>query len=76
MVSTASARRPIFEETSGKAIQAAHRRKWTLVATVALVVGAIVGLLVYSNRKTAAEDLLVQQYLEIDANYFAENQAF
>jgi len=76
MVAPASARRPIFEETSGKAIQAAHRRKWTLVATVGLLVGVIVGLLVYSNRKTAAENALVQQYLEIDAKYFAENQAF
>jgi predicted negative regulator of RcsB-dependent stress response len=76
MVSPTAARRPIFEETSGKAIQAAHRRKWTLVATVGLVVGLIVGLLVYSNRMTAAEDVLVQQYLEIDAKFIAENQAF
>lgn len=76
MVNPAAVRRPIFEETSGKAIQAAHRRKWTLVVTVGLVVGVIVALLVYSNRKTAAEDALVQQYLEIDSKFFSENQAF
>lgn len=76
MASPAATRRPVFEETSGKAIQAAHRRKWTLVATVGLIVGAMVALLVYSNRKTAAEDALVQRYLELDAKFFSENQAF
>lgn len=76
LASPAPARRPIFEETSGKAIKEAHRRKWTLFATVAMVVGVIVGLLVYSNKQKAAEDALVQQYLAIDAQYYSENQAF
>lgn len=76
LVTPSGTRRAVFEETSGQAIQAAHRRKWTLVVTVALVVGAMVGLLVYSNKQTTAQEELVQSYLEIDAQFFAENQAF
>jgi len=75
-VAASTMQRPIFEETSAKAIQAAHRRKWTLVGFVAVVLAIGTGLFVYSWQKSKAERLLVQSYLEIDALYVAENQAF
>lgn len=75
-VAANSMQRPIFEETSAKAIRAAHRRKWTMLGTVALVVAIAAGLLVYSWQKNKAERTLIQSYLEIDALYLSENQAF
>lgn len=75
-VAAGSMQRPIFEETSAKAIKAAHRRKWTLVGSVAAVLAIGVALLVYSWQKSKAERQLTQSYLEIDALYVSENQAF
>lgn|GEM_PF-702066 len=75
-VAGGSVQRPIFEETSAKAIRAAHRRKWTLVGTVTLIVAIGAGLLIYSWRSSKSERELTQQYLEIDAAYLAENQVF
>lgn len=75
-VAAGSMQRPIFEETSARAIQAAHRRKWTMVGFVALLLAIGSGLLVYSWQKNKAERLLVQSYVEIDALYVSENQAF
>jgi predicted negative regulator of RcsB-dependent stress response len=71
-----SMKRPIFEETSAKAIRAAHRRKWTMVASVTLVCLVAAALLTFSWRKNRADRVLVQEYLEIDALYTAERQSF
>ncbi len=75
-VAAGSMQRPIFEETSAKAIQAAHRRKWTMVGFVVVLLAVASGLLVYSWQKSKAERQLIQSYVEIDALYVSENQAF
>ncbi|MFZ9521389.1 MAG: YfgM family protein [Silvanigrellaceae bacterium] len=75
-VGAGTVKRPIFEETSERAIKAAHRRKWTMIATVALVVLIGAGLLGFSWYKGRQERALTQAYLEIDAIYQNENQAF
>lgn len=75
-VASAAGKRPIFEETSERAIRAAHRRKWTMIGTVTLVVLIGAGLLTYSWQKSRTERTLTQSFLEIEAVYQAEIQSF
>ncbi|MEY4064145.1 MAG: hypothetical protein RIR26_353 [Pseudomonadota bacterium] len=69
-------KRPIFEETSAKAIRAAHRRKWTMVTTVALVCMVAAALLGFSWHRNRVERALVEEYLAIDSLYTTEKQSF
>lgn len=75
-IAASSMQRPIFEETSAKAIREAHRRKWTLISFVVVFCAIGAGLLVYSWQKNRSERALIQTYLEIDAQFVSENQAF
>lgn len=75
-VSAGSVKRPIFEETSEKAIRAAHRRKWTLLATLTAVVLVAAILLGYSWYTSRQQRLLTQSFLEIDSVYQEELRNF
>lgn len=75
-VAAGSMKRPVFEETSEKAIRAAHRRKWTMLGTIVLVVLIGAGLLTYSWSKSREERNLIQSFLEIDNLYQTENKTF
>jgi predicted negative regulator of RcsB-dependent stress response len=75
-VAASGGKRPIFEETSERAIRAAHRRKWTVVGTVVLVVGAGAGLLTYSWSKSRAERVVTQSYIDIETVHKDEIKAF
>lgn len=75
-IATGSVKRPIFEETSERAIRAAHRRKWTVIATVGLVVAIGAGLLIFSWQKGRDERALTQSFLDIEAVYQGELQSF
>jgi predicted negative regulator of RcsB-dependent stress response len=75
-VASAGGKRPIFEETSERAIRAAHRRKWTVVGTVVLVVAIGAGLLTYSWSKSRAERALAQAFIDIEALQQNENKSF
>jgi len=71
-----STRNPLFEETSERAIRAAHRRKWTLVSTVGLCIGLAVGLFAYHRAQVSAERDLTLAYLAIDGQYNDEQTKF
>ncbi|MEN9826187.1 MAG: hypothetical protein RI953_1932 [Pseudomonadota bacterium] len=75
-VATGTMKRPIFEETSERAIKAAHRRKWTMIATIGLVLLLGAGLLGFSWYTARQERALTQAFLEIDSIYQTENQTF
>ena len=71
-----STRNPLFEETSERAIRTAHRRKWTLVATIGLGIGVAVGLFAYHRAQQSAERELTVAYLAIDGQYSDEQTKF
>ncbi|MEY3901000.1 MAG: hypothetical protein RL189_306 [Pseudomonadota bacterium] len=75
-VASGASKRPIFEETSERAIRAAHRRKWTVIATVGIIVAIGTGLLIFSWQKGRQARALTQSFIEIDALYQGEIQAF
>ena len=71
-----SIKNPLFEETSERAIRAAHRRKWTLVGTVIAALTVIVAAMSYARIDSNSERKLVSEYLAIDATYTAELEKF
>lgn len=71
-----SASNPLFEETSHRAIRAAHRRKWTLVGVILLLVAAGVGLFVQHSVEVKRERALALEYVGIEGEFNAELQRF
>ena len=71
-----STKNPLFEETSERAIRAAHRRKWTLVGTVIAGISLVVAVMFYAQIDSKSERKIVTEYLAIDATYSAELEKF
>ena len=59
-----------------KAIKGAHRRKWTLIGAIFLLLVIIICIVIYHTIKTARENVIANQYAEIDSIYNQENLVY
>jgi len=66
----------LFDSNASQAIKAAHRRKWTLISFVIVLLIVIVSLVVYHEITTSQENIVANQYSEIDNIFNQENLAF
>lgn len=71
-----SAKNGLFEETSYEAIQAAHRKKWTLIGTFVLILGIIVALIVKDRVSVNTHEKIANEYAGIDLLYQQETARF
>jgi len=71
-----SARNPLFEETSERAIRTAHRRKWTLLASIGVVLGAAIGFWAFNKQQERTARSVAVEYVAIDTLYVDEQTKF
>ena len=69
-----SARNPLFDETSERAIRKAHQRKWTTLGSFGLILAiGVAAFLLQQNRKSS-ERTLTNEYLMADALFTSEQE--
>lgn len=66
----------IYEESAGRAIRLANRRKWTAIGALVILALVIIGGFAFNRTRTSAEKDVVKSYLSIDAEFMAEAQKF
>ena len=71
-----STRNPLFDQTSERAIRAAHRRKWTSILTLLSVVAVALGIYIWSHTSKTKERELTKEYLSIQADFEKEQETF
>jgi predicted negative regulator of RcsB-dependent stress response len=65
-----------YDDTALNAIRAAHRRKWTTIATITAVIGTGIGVFWYSSYKKSQESALVTAYIQADKMFNTEQDAY
>ncbi len=65
-----------YDDTALNAIRAAHRRKWTTIATITAVVAAGVGIFWYSTHTKSRENERVTAYIQAEKMFNAEQDAY
>ncbi len=65
-----------FDDTAMNAIRAAHRRQWTTIATLVGLFLVGVGVYAYSQWSKGREDGIVNDYMQADRLFQAENETF
>ncbi len=66
----------LFEDNALKAIKSAHRRKWTLIGLVFVVVLGLITVVIFHEINVSRENVIANKYAEIEEIYNQENAAY